>query len=392
MKKYVVGGYVRDLLRNKHPNDKDFVVVGSSIQEMLSLGFHQVGKNFPVFLHPETKEEYALARTEKKTGNKHTDFIFNFSPTVSLYDDALRRDFTCNALALDEETGEIIDYFQGYQDIKNKIIRVIDEKNFQTDPLRVLRAYRFSAVLNFKIDSKTKKILKKMVTREMLKFLTPQRVWQEIQKALAPGADSAVFFEGLAKIDGLKDWLPELNQINAILPPSPPHTFKNKFKTAMRFLTQAKNTSDLVKWAILIHNIDKKEPTFIDRLCNRLKVPNKYRDFALIFFNNYKMIRKFEKMSFPQKYDFVKKISDNYKNKEKLESFLQGCYVIYHNNKPQNNINKITTDIKKIYTIMNGITLKDLPQKQQEYLKKKNGSEFGKTYRNYMIRYLKSKL
>ena len=174
MKKYVIGGYVRDILLKKKPQDKDFVVVGSTVDEMLSLGYKQVGKDFPVFLHPKTNDEYALARKEQKTGNKHNEFSFDFSADITLYEDCLRRDFTCNAIAQDEETGEIIDYFNGQEDIKNKIIRIIDEQNFKLDPLRILRAYRFAAVLDFEIEPKTKEILRKMVADGMLKYLSLQ--------------------------------------------------------------------------------------------------------------------------------------------------------------------------------------------------------------------------
>ena len=128
MKIYVIGGYVRDKLMKRQPHDKDFVVVGATVEEMLRLGFKQVGKDFPVFLHKNTKEEYALARKEIKTGDKHTDFAFEFSPDITLKEDCMRRDFTINALALDEQTGEIIDYFGGREDIINRQIRIIDDK------------------------------------------------------------------------------------------------------------------------------------------------------------------------------------------------------------------------------------------------------------------------
>ena len=130
MKEYVVGGYIRDMLLGRRPHDKDFVVVGATIEEMCQNGYKQVGKDFPVFLHPQTKEEYALARTERRIGRKHTDFVFDFSADITLYEDCLRRDFTCNALAMDVKSGEIIDYFGGKKDILNRTIRIIDEKNF----------------------------------------------------------------------------------------------------------------------------------------------------------------------------------------------------------------------------------------------------------------------
>ena len=247
MKKYLIGGYVRDNLIGVEPKDKDFVVVGSSIKEMLSLGYKQVGKDFPVFLHPVTGDEYALARTEYKIGDKHTDFKFKFSPDVTLYDDCFRRDFTCNAIAMNEETGEIIDYFNGRKDIENKIIRIIDEENFKLDPLRILRAYRFAAVLDFEIEPKTKEILKNMVKAGMLKHLTAERVWKETEKALQPGANSAKYFEGLAEIEGLDDWFLELKILLNTPEIKQYHISENTFKHTMRALSRVRNENTLTK-------------------------------------------------------------------------------------------------------------------------------------------------
>ncbi len=136
MKIYQVGGAVRDKILGKIPNDFDYVVIGSNPEEMKNLGFEQVGKSFPVFLHPVTKEEYALARKEIKTGNKHTDFKFVFTPDITLKEDLQRRDFTCNAIAYDEETKEFVDYFGGLEDIKNRLIRHINAEHFVEDPFR----------------------------------------------------------------------------------------------------------------------------------------------------------------------------------------------------------------------------------------------------------------
>jgi len=213
MKKYVIGGWVRDVLMQRQPNDKDFVVVGATCDEMKNLGFIQVGKSFPVFLHPQTKEEYALARRERKIGNGHADFEFDFAPDISLKEDCLRRDFTCNAIAKDEETGEIIDYFDGRKDIENKIIRIIDENNFRQDPLRILRACRFAATLDFEIEEQSKVVLRQMVAEGMLKHLSPERVWAETLKALQKGANSVKFFSILAEIGGLDDWWPEVRAL-----------------------------------------------------------------------------------------------------------------------------------------------------------------------------------
>lgn len=213
MKVYLVGGAVRDYFFNKKPHDKDYVVVGSTIEGMLALGFTQVGKEFPVFLHPKTSEEYALARTERKTGNKHTDFSFEFSPNVTLEDDLIRRDFTINAMAMDIETGEVIDYFNGKQDLENKILRAVRPETFIEDPLRLLRGCRFAAQLKFNIASETMELFKKMVADGMLEHLTSERVWKETEKALSSGYDSEKYFETLNQCGALKVLFPEIDKL-----------------------------------------------------------------------------------------------------------------------------------------------------------------------------------
>lgn len=209
---YLIGGAVRDLLLGIEPHDKDYVVVGSSIEEMLAKGYKQVGKDFPVFLD-ENGEEYALARKEKKIGDKHTDFEFQFDPSVTLEEDILRRDISINGLAMDKN-GKIIDYVNGQEDIKNKIIRVIDENNFKLDPLRILRVARFYAQLkDFEVEPLTKRLCWKMAQEGMLKHLSAERVWKELEKALQPGYASHKFFEFLLEINALEDWFPEFQKL-----------------------------------------------------------------------------------------------------------------------------------------------------------------------------------
>ena len=414
MKKYIIGGYVRDSLMGRQPHDKDFAVVGATVEEMKSLGFKQVGKDFPVFLHPETGEEYALARTERKTGDKHTDFAFDFSPEVTLYDDCLRRDFTCNALALDEESGEIIDYFGGREDIEKKIIRIIDEQNFKLDPLRILRAYRFAAVLNFDIEPHSKEVLQKMVGEGMLKHLTPERVWQETKKALAPQADSQRYFAGLAEIGGLHDWFPEIEALLSVPEYKKYHASGNSFRHVMCALRRVQNDDEITKWAVLNHddgkaatppeilphhyNHDVKGVNLIARLCRRLKTPNEYRDFALLFCREHMRIAQFENMKLSTQYDTVKQISDNFHNHERLERFLRCFYADYyadatieaeHDDKT---FEDICRDMRNIFDIMEGVGLQNLPAEQQNSLQKQSGERFGAIYREYMIEYLKKHL
>ena len=215
MKIYQVGGAVRDKLMNRSPQDIDYVVVSSTPEEMLNKGFKQVGKNFPVFINPTNKCEYALARKEIKTGNKHTDFKFIFDESVSLEEDLMRRDFTCNAIALDEETSQIIDPFNGANDIKNKILKHINSKHFIEDPLRILRMCRFAAQLNFDIAPKTFLLATQMVSDGLLKYLSPERIWQEILKALQTN-NFELFITAAQQCGALQQILPEIVSLFSI--------------------------------------------------------------------------------------------------------------------------------------------------------------------------------
>ena len=177
---YQVGGAVRDMLLHKSCQDRDFVVTGGTEKAMLALGFKKVGKSFPVFLHPETGEEYALARREVKTGLGHCDFKFEFTPDITLEEDSLRRDFTCNALYRNPDTGEILDFHQGRDDIKKRVLRHISE-HFAEDPLRVLRMCRFAAQLEFAVAPETMALCRRMVEEGALAHLSRQRIWQEME-------------------------------------------------------------------------------------------------------------------------------------------------------------------------------------------------------------------
>ena len=195
MKVYLVGGAVRDSLLNMPIYEKDWVVVGATKEELIEKGYKQVGKDFPVFLHPETKEEYALARKERKTGAGHKAFSFEFDKEVSLEEDLERRDITINAIAQDDE-GNLIDPFNGQEDLKNKKIRRVSNA-FKEDPLRVLRVARFAAKLKsreFKIDEDTIIEMHKIVSSGELTTLSRERIWMETHKALLTD-NPEVFFK-----------------------------------------------------------------------------------------------------------------------------------------------------------------------------------------------------
>jgi len=212
MKIYLVGGAVRDILIGKTPKDLDYVVVGATEDEMIRQGFQKVGRLFPVFIHPKTKHEYALARKEIKKGKGHKGFSFKFSPDVTLEEDLFRRDLTINAMAMDQDTQEIFDYHSGQKDIENKVLRHVSP-HFIEDPLRVLRVARFHSQLpDFTIDSETMEIMKKISISKELKTLSSERVLEELTKALLnPGPN--LFFQALTDSEAINELFPLLHSL-----------------------------------------------------------------------------------------------------------------------------------------------------------------------------------
>jgi tRNA nucleotidyltransferase (CCA-adding enzyme) len=209
MKIFLVGGAVRDKILGIPVHDKDYLVVGSTPEEMVKLGFKPIGKDFPVFLHPKTKDEYALARTERKVGKGYHGFKFYTSPDVTLEQDLRRRDITINAIAEDRD-GNIYDPFNGKDDIKNKIIRHVSNA-FIEDPLRVLRVARFASLdIQFKVQSETLVLMKKMVSSGELKSLSVERVVTEITKGL-DGRNPDIMIHYLCECGALNELLPGLN-------------------------------------------------------------------------------------------------------------------------------------------------------------------------------------
>ncbi len=212
MQKYLVGGAVRDRLLSLPVHERDWVVVGSTPEEMLSLGFRQVGKDFPVFLHPKSAEEYALARTERKSGKGHKGFQVFSSPDISLEEDLLRRDLTINAIAQDEH-GDLTDPHGGLDDIKNRILRHISPA-FSEDPLRVLRVARFAARfwhLGFTIDAATLELMSSISHSDELEQLSKERIWQETKRALET-SHPEIYVLILLQIGALQKIAPTLNQ------------------------------------------------------------------------------------------------------------------------------------------------------------------------------------
>jgi tRNA nucleotidyltransferase (CCA-adding enzyme) len=216
MKTYLVGGAVRDRLLGLPPGDRDFVVVGETQEAMLARGFRPVGSDFPVFLHPRTHEEYALARTERKSGRGYRGFVVDADPSVTLEEDLGRRDFTINAIAQDD-AGRLVDPFGGARDLEERVLRHVGPA-FAEDPLRVLRAARFMArfaVLGFSIAPETMQLMRAMVASGELGELVPERVWQELSRALASATPSA-FLRSLRDCGALAVVLPEVDALYGV--------------------------------------------------------------------------------------------------------------------------------------------------------------------------------
>jgi len=259
MKIYLVGGAVRDALLNLPVYDRDWVVVGATSQEMLAQGFKQVGKDFPVFLHPKTKEEYALARMERKTGQGYHGFSIEDAPTVTLEEDLQRRDLTINAMAQDDQ-GHIIDPYHGQQDLDNKVLRHVSEA-FTEDPLRVLRVARFAAKLaplGFKLAPETQTLMQTMTRSGELSVLTPERVWQEVVKVLATEKPS-VFFEVLDSVEALAVLFPELKALQGVEQPLKYHPEGDVWRHTLMVVDAAcQLTPDInVRFAALTHDLGK---------------------------------------------------------------------------------------------------------------------------------------
>lgn len=315
MKTYLVGGAVRDALLKLPVKDRDWVVVGATPEAMLAQGFQQVGRDFPVFLHPQSREEYALARTERKSGNGYTGFVTWSAPDVTLEQDLQRRDLTINAIA-QRENGELIDPFHGERDLQARLLRHVSDA-FNEDPLRVLRVARFAARfahLNFRIADETQALMRQMAASGELSHLTAERVWKETEKALT-SRNPQVYFQTLRDCGALEVLFPELDRLFGIPAPAKWHPEIDTGVHTLMTLTLAASLSDEVdvRFATLFHDVGKaltppeKWPShhghgaagvpLVEALCQRLRVPNAIRDLALIVTEFHDVVHTIERQS-----------------------------------------------------------------------------------------------
>ena len=348
MKVYLVGGAVRDQLLGLPVKDRDWIVVGATPATLLSLGYQQVGKDFPVFLNPKTKEEYALARTERKAGAGYTGFICDFSPTITLEQDLIRRDLTINAMAQSKD-GEIIDPYGGKQDLENRILRHISPA-FSEDPLRVLRVARFAAryhSLGFKIASETLSLMAELAQSGELQHLTTERVWLETEKALNE-KNPEIYFETLHKTGALKVLFSEIDALYGVPNPVKHHPEVDSFIHTMLVLKQAVNLTEnnpilnksAVRFAAICHDLGKAltpqnilphhygheqagiKPT--RSLCKRLKVPSYFQELAELTCEFHTHIHKAFELRAETVITLFNRF-DVWRKPQRFQEFLQVC-------------------------------------------------------------------
>lgn len=314
MKIYLVGGAVRDQLLNLPVKDRDWVVVGATPKTLLQQGYQQVGKDFPVFLHPDTHEEYALARTERKSGSGYTGFTCYAAPDVTLEDDLQRRDLTINAIAYSAK-GEYIDPYHGIDDIHAKLLRHVSDA-FSEDPLRVLRVARFAArfaPLGFTIAPETMSLMQEMTNSGELNALTAERVWKETEKALHSQAPQ-VYFEILHQCGALKILFPEINALFGVPAPKKWHPEIDTGIHTMMVLAMASRLTDdiAVRFSALCHDLGKGVTPvenwphhhghgpagvpLVEALCQRYRIPNQIRDLAKLAAKYHDHLHRIEKM------------------------------------------------------------------------------------------------
>jgi len=342
MQVYLVGGAVRDEQLGLPVTERDWCVVGSTPEELEALGYRPVGKDFPVFIHPETGEEYALARTERKTAAGYRGFSFNTSPEVTIEDDLERRDLTINAIAVDP-AGRFCDPFDGLGDLERRVLRHVSDA-FAEDPVRVLRVARFAArfhSLGFRVADETLELMRRMVGSGEVDALVSDRVWKETESALK-GAASRRFFEVLRECGALAKIYPEIEALFGVPQPERWHPEIDTGVHTMMVLDQAEalSASPAVRFAALVHDLGKadtpaerlpshpgherKSVSRIRALCGRYPVPKAYRDLAVIVAEYHTHCHKALELR-PGTVLKVLEKADAFRRPERFEEFLVTC-------------------------------------------------------------------
>ncbi|HUL40374.1 MAG TPA: multifunctional CCA addition/repair protein [Burkholderiales bacterium] len=344
MKIYAVGGAVRDELLGLKVTDRDYVVVGATPREMLRLGFKPVGKDFPVFLHPRSHEEYALARTERKTARGYKGFKIHAAPDVTLEDDLARRDLTINAIAKDEN-GRTIDPYGGVKDLKAGVLRHVSPA-FAEDPVRILRVARFAARFGFQVAGETLELMRKMVQNGEVDALIAERVWQELAKGLMETKPSRMF-EVLRQSGALSKILPEIDHLFGVPQPAEYHPEIDTGVHIMLVVDYAasKNFSLPVRFAALVHDLGKgvtprskwphhpgheaRSEELVEKLCRRIRVPAGCRDLALLAARHHGEARRARELR-PATVIRLLQALDAFRKPKRFVEFLEACSCDFH--------------------------------------------------------------
>ncbi|HEU4708963.1 MAG TPA: multifunctional CCA addition/repair protein [Methylophilaceae bacterium] len=340
MKTYVVGGAVRDELLGLPVKDRDHVVVGATPEQMAELGYKPVGKDFPVFLHPRTHEEYALARTERKSGHGYKGFQVFASPDVTLEEDLARRDLTINAIARDDD-GNLIDPYHGKSDIEARVLRHVSPA-FVEDPVRILRVARFAArFADFSIAPETMRLMRQMVDEGEVDALVAERVWQELAKGLMEAKPSRMF-EALRECGALARILPEVDRLWGVPQPPQHHPEVDTGVHVMMVLDYAasRNYSLPVRFAALTHDLGKgttpkdmlpkhigheeRSVNLLRDVCKRLRVPNDCKELAHIVAKFHGKAHRAEEMR-PDTLVRLLQDTDAIRQPERFREFLRAC-------------------------------------------------------------------
>jgi len=340
MQIYQVGGAVRDHLLGLPVKDRDYVVVGATPEQMLAAGYRAVGKDFPVFLHPKTQQEYALARTERKTGKGYKGFSVYADPDVTLQEDLARRDFTMNAIAQADD-GSLIDPFNGQSDIQKKILRHVTAA-FGEDPVRILRAARFLArFTEFTVAPETLSLMREMVVAGEVDALVPERVWQEIAKGLMEKQPSRMF-EMLRECGALRIILPELDRLWGVPQTATYHPEVDTGIHVMMVIDYAakQGYSLPVRFAALTHDLGKgttpvdvlprhighelRSVDLIREVVARLRVPNDCKDLALVVAKYHGKLHAARQMKASTLLQFLEEL-DAFRQRTRFEDFLLAC-------------------------------------------------------------------
>ena len=344
MKIYRVGGSVRDELLGLPVKDQDYVVVGSTPEEMVQLGYRPVGKDFPVFLHPETHEQYALARTERKIARGYRGFEVYAAPGVTLQEDLARRDLTINAMARDE-AGNTIDPFGGISDLQAGVLRHIGPA-FIEDPVRVLRVARFAARFGFQVAPETLELMKEIVHAGEIEALVPERVWQEIAHGLMASHPSRMFCV-LRECGALARILPEVDALFGVPQPAHAHPEIDTGIHVMMVIDYAASQQYPleVRFAGLAHDLGKgttppdewprhigheaRSVKLVTDLCERIRVPGESRDLALLVARFHGDVHRALELR-PATIANMLQATDAYRKKARFQAFLQACASDFH--------------------------------------------------------------